>query len=340
MPARLDKCATLHYWLGPEWCPFPEWAHCFIRLGWSLQLNAVDQQRAVIAVCVPHRGFVASFAALGAVLSEPLPEPTPEDVKRHFTLLLNLPDPLQSPTALTYLHTGRKIHGSFAGTVTRGATQFVKVCVQAKTPYKSGGLTHFVKEADAINLQIEPGIQPALGRHATGSALVPHSEFVNHFYGQDELHLLHVAARCRVGIIGRINALREETTQIRCAVPAKHAMTEGVLNDILRIRKFISDTDIPRVAIYGTRRDTGPSTDDRNATRLVIFDGADSYTKWGHYFPSANMLVVLDRTEAMFQEGLSQVNTRYYQRSGECQWLAATRIPARLDSTGFLELCR
>jgi hypothetical protein len=262
-------------------------------------------------------------------------------VQRHFEHLLALPDPAKTQTALTYLHAGRKIRGSFVGTLTQGNTRFVRVCVQARAAYKSGGLTYHVQEADAINVQIEPEVQRALGRHAGGTALVPHSSFVNHFYTQDELHLLHLAARSQVVVIGRINALRHETTQLHCAVPAKgQAVNEGVLNDILRIRKFISPENHARTAVYATQREVGPSPDDLESARLAIFDGADAYAKWGSCFPRSNLLVILDRTEPLFHDGLVQVNTRYYVRSGEYQFHPGTQIPAGLDAIGFVEARR
>jgi hypothetical protein len=294
----------------------------------------------VIAVCVPHRGVAANLAALGAVVAEPLPVPTSDDVKRHFGHLLNLPDPAKRPTALTYLRGGRKLRGVFDGT-DQGQTSFVKVCVQARSPHRSGGLTYYVQEADAINIQVEPDLHPVLGPHASGTALVPNSDFVRHFYSQDELHLLHLAARCQVIIVGRINSLREETTQLQCALPAKGGGThEGVLNDILRIRKFSSQANHARTTVYATQQDTGPTADDRAAVRLAIFDGADAYAKWGSCFPSANLLVILNRTEPMFHDGLSQVNARYYVRSGEYRWKQGIQIPASLDATGFVEVRR
>jgi len=341
MPSRLDSCARLYFLEGQDWCPFPAWAHFFIRTGWELQRASVFSERLVIAVCLPQRGFAACFAALGALLAEPLPRPTPDDIKRHFTHLLTLPDPEQNPTALTYLLAGRKLRGSFAGAVTRGTQRFVKVCVQTKSAYRSGGLTYYVQEGDAINLQIEPGVQPRLGRQIKGRTLVPHTSFVNHFYSQDELHLLHLAARCQVLIVGRINALREETTQVPCAVPTPHnQMNGGVLNDILRIRKFLSESSPARIALYPTQRGTGPSPEDQNASRLVIFDGADAFTKWCVLFPNANMLVILDRTEALFQEGLSQLNARYYLRSGEYPWHSNIQMPPGVEAISFLEVRR
>lgn len=341
MVSRLDTCAALHYWTRQQWCPLPEWAHFFIRLGWDLQHIGAEHERAVVAVSVPHRGFAASFAALGALLAEPLPQPTSDDVRQHFAHLLTLPDPVQTPTGLTYIHDGRKVRGLFAGTQTQGNTRFVKVCVQSKAAYKSGGLTHYVREEDAIRLQIDPEAQPRLGRHVSGRALASHGDFVRHFYTQDDLHRLHLAARCHVMIIGRVNALREETTQVRCAIhlPNK-TFDEGVLNDVLRIRKFITDATKARVAIHPILRDAVPQPEDRASARLVIFDGADAFAKWAGCFASNSMLVVLDRAETQFDEGLSQVNTRYLSRFGDYSWQAGVRIPAGIDATGFLEVRR
>mgnify|MGYP005811200861 CR=1 FL=1 len=341
MPPRLDRCVALRYWQGQSWCPLPAWAYFFICLAWDLRSADSARERSVVAVCVPHRALAASFAALGAILAEPLPEPTKEDVKRHFERLLALPDPKQTPTALTYLRAGRKLRGVFAGAITEGSTRFVKVCVQAKSAYKSGGLTYSVQEADAINIQIEPEIQPMLGRHSNGTALAHHGDFVNHFYTQDELHLLHLAARCRVVVIGRINSLREETTQAQYGIAGRgQNVHPGVLNDLLRIRKFINQDNLARTVVYATQRDVGPSPDDVESSRLAIFDGADSYTKWGSCFTRANVLVILDRTESVFHDGLAQVNARYYVRSGEYQWRPGAQIPAGLDAVGFLEVRR
>ena len=150
--------------------------------------------------------------------------------------------------------------------------------------------------------------------------------------------MANLAARCHVVVIGRVNALRYETTQIQSAVAAKgQTVNEGVLNDILRIRKFISQENTARTAVYAAQRDIGPSSADLEAARLAIFDGADAYARWGSCFPRANVLVILDRTESMFQEGLAQVNTRYYVRSGEYQWQPGIQIPAGLDAIGFVE---
>jgi hypothetical protein len=198
-----------------------------------------------------------------------------------------------------------------------------------------------VQEADAINVQIEPDLQPMLGPHASGTALVSNIDFVKHFYTRDELHLLHLAARCQILIIGRVNALREETTQVQCAIPARDGrLYEGVLNDILRIRKFISEASHARTAVYAAQRDLGPSPEDRAPVQFVILDGADAFSKWGSCFPRANLLVILDRTEPMFHEGLSQVNTRYQFRSGEYRWQPGTEIPASLEAVGFVEVRR
>lgn len=339
MPSRLDRCLTLRYRHEQSWCPFPGWAQFFIRVGWDLRSSDPGLQRIVIAVCVPHRALAASLAALGAVLAEPLPVPTPDDIRQHFEHLLNLPDPAEKPTALTYLRAGRKIRGLFDGAVTQGQTRFVRVCVQARGAYRSGGLTYLVKEADAINIQIEPYIQPALGFHPGGTALVSHGEFVKHFYTEHQLYLLHLAARCQVLIIGRVNAIREETTQLQCAIPAMDGrLDEGVLNSILRIRKFISQADHARTAVCAAHRDLTLSPEDRAAVQLVIFDGAGAFSKWGGCFPRANLLVILDRTEPMFEEGLNQVNARYYVRSGEYRWQPGTQIPASLDAVGFVEV--
>lgn len=342
MSSRLDRCLSLRYWNEYSWCPFPTWVQFFIRVGWDLRNSDPDRgERTVIAVCVPHRALAASFAALGAVLAEPLPIPTSDDIRRHFECLLNLPDPAQRPTALTYLHAGRKIRGMFDGVAIWGQMRLVKVRVQARQAYRTGGLTYSVQEADAINIQIEPDLPPTLAFHPSGTALVPHGAFVKHFYTEHELHLLHLAARCRVLIIGRVNALREEATQLQCAIATRDdTPNKGLLNDILRVRKFISQNNHARSAVYAAQRDIDPSLEDRSTVGFVIFDGADAFSKWAGCFPSAELLVILDRTEPMFEEGLSQVNTRYYVRSGEYQWQPGTQIPASIDAVGFVEVRR
>lgn len=339
--SRLDTCAALRYWNGKQWCPIPDWAFFFIRLGWHIRCTETERERALIAVSVPHRGFAASFAGLGAIIAEPVPQPTPEDIGRHFANLQALPYPTHAPTGLTYLHNGRKLRGLFAGAVTSENTALVKVCVQAKSSYKSGGLTHFVKELDAVNLQIDPESQGVLGRNVKGTALASHGDFVKHFYSLDELHLIHLASRCGVMMIGRVNSIRAETTQLRCAIRAHNTkFDEGVLNDILRIRTFITDPAKARVAIQPTLREAGPQTEDRSAARLAVFDGADAFVKWGSFYNNCPVIVLLDRTEPQFDEGIGQVNGRYLSRSADYRWPAGIDFPPGIDVTGFLEARR
>lgn len=337
-PSRLDKCLSLRFWRDDEWCPLPAWAQFFIRIGWRLRSeNSGESRRTVAAVCVPHRAFSASFAALGSVLQEPLPTPSPEDIKRHFEVLLNLPDPAQRPVALTYFRNGRKFHGMFDG-VDKNYPNRIRIRVQARYADKSGAGTFVVGDSDAINIQIEPDEKPVLNSKSAGIALITHADFVSSFYSQSEIHLLHIAAKCHVSVVGRMNTMREETTKLRYAIPDGHqSENSGVLNDLLRIRKFSSTASIARTSIYPAQRSAGPHSSDRETVRLAIFDGSEAFIKWGTCFPHANILVILDRTEHAFQEGLSQLNSRYYTRTDDYALGTDTSIPTSVDSIGFVE---
>lgn len=341
MVSRLHTATALHFRNLKKWCPLPEWAQFYIQTGWDLLQPPTAGSRTLCGLSVPHRGFASGFAALGAILAEDIPQPASLDVVQHFKTLLALPHPAQKETRLVYVRDGRRMRGQFAGVENLGDAPCVKICVQAKAAHGSGGLTHFVREADAVNVQFDMSDQPHLSRHASGRALVRSDPFVEHFYSPEELHLIQLAAPCRVLLIGRVNALRQETTATALAIRGDNQYSQGKLNDLLRIRKFVTEGTTARVAVHSTMREGRPDRSEDRGMNLVIFDGADAFAKWATSFPHSNLLAILDRTEPQFLEGLNQMRARLYSPSStEVPAGHNRQVPPGIEALWFREATR
>ena len=342
MSSRLRKCRDLQYWQGSRWLKIPEWALFLIRVGWYLGDIDLDDEvdRAVIAVSLPNRAFASGLAALGTVLAEPVPTPLEEEVETHFEKLLTLPDPKRTETGVTFLKNGRKLRGLFAGVQIIGGKRFIRVQVQAQGAYKSGGLTHFVGETEALSLSVESEHPRIVSQRFHGTAIFRHEQFVGRLYEPDEIPNLYLTAQCRTLIVGRLNTLHRETVSAPFAFLQGRAAAEGVMNDLLRVKQFISDESHARVTIHPTGKSVPPAEEEVGRTHVVIYDGAEAFCKWANYFPRSNALIILDRTETQFLEGISQINARFMQRSKDFPRHFIGAVPPGLDAMGFLEAHR
>ncbi|MGI4816022.1 MAG: hypothetical protein ACRYGG_22185, partial [Janthinobacterium lividum] len=225
-----------------------------------------------------------------------------------------------SPTALTYVKQGRRIHGVFAGVHVEKGMHLVKTLVQANEAGRSGRLTHFLGESDAMHIQIDEERTPTIGRQINGRALISHGDFISHFYTHDDLHMMRLAALVEVTIVGRINNAHEEASGLRCGIVDHGSfVSQGCLNDILQIDRFLGEGTTPRTRLLSTVGDPEPPSPSKQPG-LVVLDGSDAVVKWSSHFPHSHLLAIMDRTEPQYLEALSQVNARFLARASDYEW--------------------
>ena len=292
-PSRRDWSKTLCYQTGGTWRPLPHWALSLIEIGWKLEDRPASNERVALVIVVPDRRFAAALLGLGHILAQAVPFPTKEELDLHFDALLALPDPVMTPTPLIYLSDGRSYRGVHAGVRQVDGQPRISVCVQERASDRSGGATYFIDRARAGNLHVDPEPHNRLGRNVNGRSLSRSRSFAKQVYDSSELGRLHIFARPTLLLIGRLNALRNEILYEDFATrDKKGAYQEGVLNDLLKVDRFLASSLRARTCLIPAAAEESIVKAGDSPSKLVIFDGADTHLRWCHHFKATDAVSI------------------------------------------------
>jgi hypothetical protein len=341
---RRDWCKTLCYRDGRTWRNLPPWATSLIDIGWTIGNHPIGEEKLSVVIVVPNRRFASALLALGYLLAEPVPAPSVQDLDKHFADLLALPDARFTQTSLIYLSNGRSIHGLFEGVRDVEGEPRIGVCVQEKASDRSGGLTLFIDRARAGELHIDPEPPDRLGRNVNGRAILKNRSFVKNVYETTESARLHTLGLPTVCIVGRQNALRAETLEeVFACQEGNGLINEGVLNDIIKVDRFLPTSLRPRVRLIPTASEDSLSALDDTLPKVVILDGSDSHLKWSHAFKSKDSISVFCLRDSQLDDAVANINERYGMRSerqNDKILNDLVGLRARFDGTAFWEIRR
>lgn len=337
---------NIHYRVDPGIEGLPEWASYFLFLGFFLSSQPKTDSRSIIGVALPTRAYAAALAATGIIYNRTVLSKHRVDADTHFRSLCELP----SGTPVTYLHGKRTRDGLLLGYTDQFGER--RLIIQTRGP-KSGTETHYVRSADAENIQQarageqtnDPGKTPA--RRQTGQLVTPASEFARSILGEESAKDLPRRSRLECCVIGHLGQLRTEITETEFAAytgagaartPATNSWYAGALQDILRVRKFMGGGKTYRTEVIAAQSSNVPSVASEAETHVTIFDGASGFTKWRDYWRSSHWLVLLDRTEPGFDEGARALNTEYItNRLGETESGGVPLPPAGVELVFYRE---
>jgi hypothetical protein len=91
------------------------------------------------------------------------------------------------------------------------------------------------------------------------------------------------------------------------------------LQDVLRVDRFATGEQSHRSMLVPVGSGQ-PSDDAISKVEMgVVFDGAPGFLKWWSAFPGRHQIVILDRTEAYFDDAVSAINTRLSQNRASAE---------------------
>lgn len=297
---------NLHFEDSGEWYSLPEWAEYFISIGKYLAVAPQSDSRIVIALVVPTRAFGAVFVSLGIVISDADAQDHASEAV-HFKKLLELPP----GTPVIYRPKPRK---TFKGILRNPVEEYGKLWVQVQIQSeKDGGSTYWVDELRS--LQVQPARHSGkLPKKQGGKSARFANEFVDRLLGDADPVQLGLRSKLVCALVGRKNTLEHEIRKTPLAVHVnRHRYAEGVLQDILRINRFVTEKQSHRSALVSVGAKP-PSDEIVSNTEIgVVFDGALGFLKWGETWHGRHQVVILDRTEPYFDDAISAINGRFSQ---------------------------
>ncbi len=287
-----------------EWYSLPEWAEYFITIGKLIASAPKSESRIVTAIVVPTRAFGAAFVSLGMVVNDAASRDKASK-SAHFKRIFDLPP---GSSVIYRPKPGKALRGVLREPDERDGRLWVRVQVQSK---EGGGLTHFVDESKA--LQVQPaGHSGKLPKKQEGENSRFANAFVDKLLGDADPVQLGLRSKLVCALVGRKTMLEHEIRKTPLAVHVNgnhHA--DGVLQDVLRVNRFVTATQSHRSALVpvGAKPPSGEVL--KNVEMGIVFDGANGFLKWGEMWHSHHQVIIVDRTEAYFEDAIRAINIRF-----------------------------
>jgi hypothetical protein len=290
----------MQYRNGGGWRTMPSWATSFISLGAATAAPRETHFRFIAGLAVPIRAYAAALIATGFVS---------ERAKIPF-------DSIDETEYLDYLKTiepGRPViyragedcyPGEFIGLEQMGEGHSINLIWKKGKQRCECGLS--LKEARR-KLQIVGFPNNDYSKKMIGEHRIIHNkEFLRTILGSNNSYEFAMRSRLECVIIGCVNILRHEIKDTEISFGSRRV--EGTFQDVLRVRKFLSEGSAYRSNVMPSDREQSSLTSNQDVPYIVIFDGAMSFLKWRDYWRRSNWLVLLDKTESCFQEAVDQLN--------------------------------
>jgi hypothetical protein len=325
--------SNIHYTVEGRWESLPEWASYFLFLGFFIASQPKTETRSIIGVALPTRAYAAALAATGIVYYRTVMTKNRVEANDHFSALCELP----SETSITYLHGHRNLSGLLLGCTDKFGE---KRLIVKTLSTKSDDERHYVRAADALRIQVATSETSAsqpfqdVSKRQTGKLVTPVSSFVRALLGAESVTDFTISSRLECCIICRLTALRQEANETVFAAPALSAalpltsndLEKGTLQEVMRVRKFMGEGKSFRTDAIAAQSENVPTLARIATPHVAIFDGSTGFTKWRDYWRASHWLVLLDSTEAGFDEATRALNTEYItNRIGD---VATTNVPA------------
>lgn len=303
---RSQAPVNLYFEDSREWFSLPEWAEYFIYIGKQLVSAEVDS-RVVTAIAVPTRAYCAAFISLGMIIGNAeAHERTTKSA--HFEELFDLPP----GTPVIFRPSPRQVFKGILQEPEEDRDGKIRIRVQVSSE-AGGNLTYSIDEPRA--LQVQPARHSGKLPNKQGgekSRLV--NDFVDILLGDADPVQLGLRSKIVCALVGKKNVLEHEIRNTSLAIHVNgRQYVKGQLQDILRVDKFITETQSYRSALVPVGANLLSEEIISSVETGVIFDGAAGFLKWGEMPRVAHQVVILDRTEPYFVDAISAINSRYAQ---------------------------
>lgn len=300
---------NLHFEDSGHWYSLPEWAEYFISVGKHISATDTANGRSITAIVVPTRAYAAAFASLGIVIADAAERACPS-AAAHFELMFDLPP----GTPVIYW---QKPDLSFKGILQAPAEDHGKLYLRVQVnSHDGGGLTHWINESRALQVQLAHH-SGKLPKSQSGSVRLA-SGFVDALLGEGDRANLGFESKVVCAIVGRKGALEHEIRHTPLAVHANGDLhAQGMLQDILRVNRFIVGQQTHRSALIPVGSNSHPENVITCVEKAIVFDGAVGFLKWGNAWSGRHQVIILDRTEPYFDDAIAALNRQFMQNGAD-----------------------
>jgi hypothetical protein len=288
--------------------PLPSWAIFFINVGYWLAQAEIQKNRLVLGLAIPTRNYAAALAALGVVQARANIPIDRINSNIYFEQLCKLP----KGTPVVFHDCKRRYKGIYQGIVETSGERRLRIQIENKS---SGGLANLVSVKQSHNVAIAHKPNINLPKKQSGRPIITHNEFIDGVIGKAKTSEFTAKTRLDCAVIGRIISLENEILETSFASFSSTSKSKiGSLQDILRVRNFLSEGQAYRSEILPSQGSLPPQTTDGLVPHVSIFDGATGFIKWRDDWRNSHWIILLERTENHFKQAVEIINNDYINR--------------------------
>jgi hypothetical protein len=329
-----DSCAShnvkLGYLSGTRTASVPEWARFFIDLGFALGQRPPDEARKlVVGLALPTRAYAAALIAMGIICARSSIEAAARDNTEYFTFLRQQND----GTPVRFFRGGRIFKGELdSSAATNGREQIV-------VKYRSDGRLTCWRNfdlSDCTAVEVCPD-RPDLAHRQRGYAVVQYPQFVEKAVGKRAAERFCFTSRLDCLFVGSVGRIGEELFENFGVLDAGDIWIPGILQDVVRAKRFFTGGQAFRSTVLPAASRASPFAGLTEVPPFVIFDSAAGCVKWHYEARKSHHVVLLDRSDRLFDDAATNLTTRFYQRAGDADDLGISGCPAAIEPIVFLE---
>ncbi|BBD63529.1 hypothetical protein NIES2109_64040 (plasmid) [Nostoc sp. HK-01] len=313
--------------------PLPSWAIFFINVGHWLAQAEIQKNRLVLGLAIPTRNYAAALAALGVVQARANSPIDRINSNRYFEQLCKLP----KGTPVVFYDCNRRYKGIYQGIDETCGERRLRIQRENKS---SGGLTNLVSVKQSHNVAIAHKPNISLPKKQSGRPIIIHNEFIDGVIGKHNTSEFITKTRLDCALIGRINTLKHEILEIPFASFSSSKSKTGYLQDILRVRNFLSEGQAYRSEILSSQVSEPPQTSGGLVPHVTIFDGATGFLKWRDDWRTSHWIILLERTEPHFKEAVEIIDNDYINRHNWEEIQNIIPAPSGVEMVVYQEFCQ
>lgn len=316
-----DNLPDLYYLSDNKPELLPEWACFFIRLGRQLAVVPNDDSRIVIGLAIPTRVLACSLVATGIVLAKSGSRNPIDTTQMEYIRALK-------PDTPVYVRrdNNRKLRGVVENFKEINGEQYI-VIRTGKMETRQYPLNRYASRITVSNWDVSlPKYQQR------GHLVEAPGKFLQCCLGTNLAHSYILDSSFEALLIGKRSVIEPEVSDspFSCGVSDKTAGISGYLQEILRVRQFSGANKSYRIQWISSSNTTPEKEIGSQVPPIVIFDGAVAYMNLSSKWQSAHQIVLLDRTERQFVEGIGLLNQNYaYRLAGDFAF--PIKIPTSLE---------
>ena len=315
------------------WESVPEWGLFLLSLGAFTASYPKTNTRLIVGAALPTRAFAAAFAGAGVVCGRTVSSGPRLTAESHFRQLCELKD----RTPVTLMCGKKKSKGVLVGCRELHGQMWLEVQLTSKS---AGGATQLVQAKDCLRLEVQDGEGDGLKDKVKWKDVKDVSPFARRLLGDDNVQEFNTRSRLDCLLVGRLNLLREEITDVNFACSPPRDEEQGVLQDVMRVRKFLGEGQAYRSEAVAAGGQDAAEEAGELRPHVTVFDGAAGFAKWRDYCRDSHWIVLLDRTEPGFEGAAALLNSEYGNRVGEETLEELPEVPGGVEVVAFTEVCR